>query len=151
MHMLLSARLGLLHAALVTPSACFRWRPAHWTFSLDGSTHDHRVRMLTMLPAMHPLGRERYVDSEAGCVEGVGWMALLGSLMAHSVFGLLTGAIYVAAAGQRAMASPSTAGDRPRFHRGGFRALRPYEHGATCTPTGAGGRVTRWPCLADRR
>jgi hypothetical protein len=55
------------------------------------------MRKVSFLTLMHPLVRKGAMEAPGVALTGFGRQTPIGSLMAHMVFGLVTGAIYAAA------------------------------------------------------
>lgn len=98
-HLMMSAGFGLAHAALlqaigVTSIA----QGAGWDLAIGAG---HGLVILAVLPmiltAMHPLVRKHAMEQPGVALAGFGSGTPIGSLMAHAVFGVVTGAVYAAA------------------------------------------------------
>ena len=101
MHLMMGAAFGLVHAGLlhaVNPSS---EGAAAGYGVLFGGVHGVMVAFMMpiMLTMMHPLVRSGDMPAPGVAMTGLGKMTPAGIAMAHVVFGLVTGAIYVAVAG----------------------------------------------------
>ena len=95
-HMMASAAFGLIHAGILTAiDATSVTSAAAWDVLIGGA---HGVGVLVLLPMMlamaHPLVRTGDIEKPRALLTGFGPMTPLGSLVAHIVFGLVTGSIY---------------------------------------------------------
>lgn len=98
-HMMLSAAFGLLHAGILTAlDVTSVGSAAAWDL-LIGAVHGvgALIVMPTMLTMAHPLVRRGELERPGLAMMGYGSMTPAGSLMAHVVFGLITGSIYAGA------------------------------------------------------
>lgn len=101
MHLMMGAVFGLVHAGLlhaVDPSSD---GAAAGFGALFGGVHGMIVAFMlpVMLTMMHPLVRSGHMPAPGVAMTKLGTMTPMGIVMAHIVFGLVTGAIYVAAVG----------------------------------------------------
>lgn len=98
-HMMLSAAFGLVHAGLLHAIGVTSVEAAGGWDLLIGAVHGGIIiaMMPPMLTAMHPLVRAERMESPGVALTGFGTMTPVGSLMAHAVYGLLTGWIYAEA------------------------------------------------------
>ena len=101
MHLMMGAVFGLVHAGLlhvVDPSSD---GAAAGFGALFGGVHGMVVAFMmpVMLTMMHPLVRSGAMDAPGVAMTKLGKMTPMGIAMAHIVFGLVTGAIYVAVVG----------------------------------------------------
>ncbi len=95
-HMMLSAAFGLAHAGILTAlDVATVGSAAAWDL-LIGAVHGAAVLIALpiMLDMAHPLVRRGELERPGVALMGFGTMTPVGSLMAHVVFGLVTGAIY---------------------------------------------------------
>lgn len=98
-HMMLSAVFGLFHAGILQAiDVTSVGAGAAWDL-LIGAIHGMVILVLLpmMLTSMHPLIREQAMQGPGVAMTGYGAMTPMGSLMAHAVFGVLTGLVYVGA------------------------------------------------------
>lgn len=98
-HMMLSAAFGLVHAGLLHAlDVTTVGEAAVWDLVLGGA---HGVLILMAMPMMltlmHPLVRSGEMERPGIALVGFGVMTPVGPLMAHVVYGLVTGAIYAEA------------------------------------------------------
>ena len=102
MHLMMGAVFGLVHSGLlhaVDPSSA---GAAAGFGALFGGIHGMAVAavmMPVMLTKMHPLVKSGDMPAPGVAMTGMGTMTPMGITMAHVVFGLVTGAIYVAIVG----------------------------------------------------
>jgi hypothetical protein len=98
-HLMMSAAFGLAHAGLLHAiGATTVGQAAGWDLligAVDGMVILAVMPMLVTL--MHPLVRKGAIEPPGVALTGFGRQTPIGSLMAHMVFGLATGAIYAAA------------------------------------------------------
>ena len=97
-HMMASAAFGLIHAGILTAiDATSVTSAAAWDVLIGGA---HGVGVLVFLPMMlvmaHPLVRTGDIEKPRALLTGFGPMTPLGSLVAHVLFGLVTGSVYAA-------------------------------------------------------
>lgn len=98
-HLMMSAAFGLAHAGLLQAIGVTTvGQAAGWDLLIGAG---HGLVILAMMPValelMHPLVRKHAMDSPGIALTGFGSGTPIGSLMAHVVFGVVTGAIYAAA------------------------------------------------------
>ena len=101
MHLMMGAGFGLLHAGVlhaVDPSSD---GDAVVVGLVAGVVHGMVVAgmMPTMLTTMHPLVKSGQIYAPGPFMTGMGKMTPMGMIMAHVVFSIVAGAIYVAAVG----------------------------------------------------
>lgn len=95
-HMMASAAFGIVHAGLLhTIGVSSVGEAAGWDL-LIGAAHGMVILALMpmMLNTMHVLVRRGQIAHPGVALMGFGTMTPMGSLMAHVVFGLVTGAVY---------------------------------------------------------
>lgn len=98
-HLMLSAVFGLLHAGLLhAVDVATLGEAAGWDL-VFGAAHGIVILMAMpmMLTLMHPLVRSGEIEHPGIALAGFGAMTPVGSLMAHVVYGVVTGAIYAEA------------------------------------------------------
>jgi hypothetical protein len=97
-HLMMSAAFGLIHAGLLTAIGVTSVGSAAAWDLLIGAVHG--IGVLVILPAMltmaHPLVRSGDLERPGVAMVGYGQMTPMGSLAAHIVFGVVTGALYAA-------------------------------------------------------
>jgi hypothetical protein len=98
-HLMMSAVFGLAHAGILHAIGVTSvGQAAEWDLLIGGV---HGILILAMLPMvltlMHPLVRKHAMEQPGVAMTGFGKGTPIGSLMAHLVFGVVTGAIYAAA------------------------------------------------------
>lgn len=98
-HLMMSAAFGIAHAALLQAIGVTSiGQGAAWDLAIGAG---HGLVVVAVLPMiltlMHPLVRNHAMDRPGVALTGFGSGTPIGSLMAHAVFGLVTGAVYVAA------------------------------------------------------
>lgn len=100
-HLMMGVMFGLVHSALIHAVAPATEGGAAAYGALFGLIHGMvvAVTMPVMLKQMHPLVRSGDMDDPGVAMTGMGSMTPMGIAMAHVVFGLVTGAIYVGIAG----------------------------------------------------
>lgn len=98
-HMMLSAVFGLAHAGLLHAIGVDSVGEGIGWDAVIGTGHGVVIlgAMPMMLTMMHPLVRKGAMERPGPAMVGFGAGTPLGSLMAHAAFGVVTGAIYVAA------------------------------------------------------
>jgi hypothetical protein len=101
MHLMMGAMFGVVHAGLlhgVDPTSDGAVAGYGALFGLG-----HGAVVVAMMPIMlamaHPLVRSGELPAPGVAMTGFGKMTPMGILMAHAVFGLVTGAIYVGIVG----------------------------------------------------
>lgn len=101
MHLMMSAGFGLVHAGLLHAVDPTSDGGAAGLGALFGLVHGGivTVMMPIMLTMAHPLVRSADMSAPGTPMTGYGKMTPAGILMSHVVFGLVAGAIYVAAVG----------------------------------------------------
>ncbi len=101
MHLMMGAAFGLVHAGLLHAVDVGSDGAAAGYGALFGGVHGLSVAVMMpiMLNMMHPLVRSGDMPAPGVAMTGLGKMTPMGIVMAHVVFGLVTGAIYVAAVG----------------------------------------------------
>jgi len=98
-HLMMSAGFGVAHAGILHAIGVTSvGQAAGWDLLIGAG---HGLVILAMLPMalslMHPLVRKHAMDQPGIALMGFGTGTPLGSLMAHVLFGVTTGAIYAAA------------------------------------------------------
>ena len=98
MHLMMSAGFGLVHAGLLHAFDPSTNGGATALGLLIGVVHGAVVTMAMpmMLTMGHPLVKTGDMPAPGPLMTGFGKMTPMGMLMAHAVFGVVTGAIYVA-------------------------------------------------------
>ncbi len=101
MHLMMSAGFGLVHAGLLHAVDPTSDGGAAGLGALFGLVHGGMVTIMMpiMLTMAHPLVRNGDMPAPGTAMTGFGKLTAAGIVMAHVVFGLVAGAIYVAAAG----------------------------------------------------
>lgn len=98
-HLMMSAAFGLAHAALLQAIGVTSiGQGASWDLAIGAG---HGLVVVAVLPMiltlMHPLVRKHAMERPGVALTGFGSGTPLGSLMAHTAFGVVTGAVYAAA------------------------------------------------------
>lgn len=98
-HMMMSVAFGLSHTALLQAIGITSvGQAAGWDLVVGAG---HGLLILAALPMiltlMHPLVRKHAMDRPGIALIGFGPGTPVGSLMAHTVFGVVTGSVYAAA------------------------------------------------------
>jgi hypothetical protein len=98
-HLMMSAAFGLAHAGILDAIGVTSVGQAAGWDLLIGAAHGMVILAVLpmMLTLMHPLVRKHAMDQPGVAMTGFGSGTPIGSLMAHVVFGVVTGAIYAAA------------------------------------------------------
>lgn len=98
-HLMLAAGFGLAHAGILHAIGVTSVGEAAGWDLVIGAVHGAviLVALPMMLSLMHPLVRRGQLEAPGVAMTGYGSMTPVGSLMAHVVFGVVTGAIYAAA------------------------------------------------------
>ena len=101
MHLMMGAAFGLIHAGLLHAVDPTSDGAAAGFGALFGGIHGVivAVMMPVMLTMMHPLVRNGDLPAPGVAMTKFGKMTPMGIVMAHVVFGLVAGAVYVAAVG----------------------------------------------------
>lgn len=101
MHLMMGAGFGLVHSGLLHAVGPTSNIAATAYGALFGGVHGMVVALVMpiMLTAMHPLVRSGEIARPGTAMTGLGKMTPMGMVMGHIVFGLVTGAIYVAVVG----------------------------------------------------
>jgi len=101
MHLMMGAMFGLVHAGLLHAVDPSSEGAAAGFGALFGGVHGVMVAamMPVMLTMMHPLVRSGDMPAPGVAMTKLGKMTPMGIAIAHLVFGLVTGAIYVGVAG----------------------------------------------------
>ena len=101
MHLMMGAAFGLAHVGLLHAVGPTTDAAATGYGALFGGLHGSGVALMmpAMLMAMHPLVRSGDMPKPGMAMTGLGKMTPIGIVMAHAVFGLVTGAIYIAVVG----------------------------------------------------
>ncbi|MFQ5557597.1 MAG: hypothetical protein ACE5GB_08850 [Acidimicrobiales bacterium] len=101
MHAMMGAAFGLVHAGLLHAFDPSSGGAGAGLGILIGAVHGVIVTggMPTMLTMGHPLVKDGTVSAPGPAMTGFGKMTPMGMVLAHVVYGLVTGAIYVAAVG----------------------------------------------------
>ena len=101
MHLMMGAVFGLVHAGLLHAVDPTSDGAATGFGALFGGVHGVMVAFMMpiMLTMMHPLVRSGDMPAPGIAMTKLGKMTPMGIVTAHAVFGLVTGAIYVAAVG----------------------------------------------------
>ena len=101
MHLMMGAAFGLVHAGLLHAVDPGSDGAATGYGALFGGIHGIGVAVMMpiMLTMMHPLVRSGDMPAPGVAMTGLGKMTPMGIVMAHVVFGLVAGAIYVAVVG----------------------------------------------------
>lgn len=101
MHLMMGAAFGLVHAGLLHAVAPTSDGAVAGYGALFGLGHGAMVvaMMPIMLTMAHPLVRSGDLPAPGVAMTGMGKMTPMGMLMAHVVFALVTGAIYVGSVG----------------------------------------------------
>ena len=101
MHLMMGAGFGLVHAGLLHAAAPTTTSAATVLGLVFGLAHG--VIVVAMMPAMltmgHPLVRSGAMPTPQVAMTGYGKMTPMGMTMAHVVFGLVAGVLYVGAVG----------------------------------------------------
>ncbi len=99
MHLMMGAAFGLVHAGLLHAIGPSTDQAAIWIGLVLGLVHG--VGVTAMMPAMldmaHPLVRSGEIGKPGVAMTGFGPMTPMGMLLAHAVFGLVVGSVYIAA------------------------------------------------------
>ncbi len=101
MHLMMGAVFGLVHAGLLHVVDPTSDGAAAGFGALFGGIHGVMVAFMmpVMLTMMHPLVRSGDMPAPGVAMTNFGKMTPMGIAVAHVAFGLVTGAIYVAAVG----------------------------------------------------
>lgn len=101
MHLMIGAAFGLVHAGILTALDPTSNGGATVIGLMIGVVHGLVVTMALpmMLTMAHPLVRRGDVERPGVALSGFGAMTPVGVTMAHAMFGLVAGAIYVGAVG----------------------------------------------------
>lgn len=101
MHLMMGAAFGLVHAGLLHAFDPSTDGGATGLGILIGLVHGMIVvaAMPPMLNVAHPLVKSGESQAPGVAMTGFGKMTPMGMIMAHAVYGLVTGAIYVAVVG----------------------------------------------------
>ncbi len=101
MHLMMGAAFGLVHAGILTGLDPSTDAGATALGLVIGLVHGLIVTMAMpmMLTMAHPLVRNGEIEPPGVMLTGFGSMTPAGVTMAHAVFGLVAGAIYVGAVG----------------------------------------------------
>ncbi len=101
MHLMMGAAFGLVHAGLIHAADPSTTGAATLLGIALGAAHG--VIVTAMMPPMltmaHPLVRAHEMPAPRVMMTGFGLMTPAGMVMAHMVFGLVAGGLYVAVAG----------------------------------------------------
>ncbi len=99
MHLMMGAMFGLVHVGLLHAIGPSTDQAAIWVGLLLGLGHG--VGVTAMMPVMldmaHPLVRSGDLAKPGVAMTGYGPMTPMGMLLAHAAFGLVVGAVYIAA------------------------------------------------------
>ena len=100
-HLMMGAVFGLVHVGLLHAVAPTSDAAAAGYSALFGGIHGMVVAFMmpVMLTMMHPLVRSGDMPAPGVAMTKLGKMTPMGIVMAHVVFGLVTGGIYVAVVG----------------------------------------------------
>lgn len=101
MHAMMGAAFGLVHAGLLHAFDPSSVGAATGLGILIGAVHGVIVTgaMPVMLTMGHPLVKDGTITAPGPAMTGFGKMTPMGLIVAHVAYGLVTGAIYVAAVG----------------------------------------------------
>ena len=101
MHLMMGAVFGLVYAGLIHAVGPTSDGAAAGFGALFGGVHGVIMAFVlpVMLTMMHPLGRSGAMNGPGVAMTKLGKMTPMGIVMAHVVFGLVTGGIYVAVVG----------------------------------------------------
>ena len=101
MHLMMGAVFGIVHAAVLTGFDPSSNGAAVGLGVVIGAVHGMIVTamMPPMLTMAHPLVRSGEMPQPGNLMTGLGKMTPMGMVMAHIVFGVVTGAIYAGAVG----------------------------------------------------
>lgn len=98
MHLMMGAVFGIVHAGLLHAFAPDTSGAAFGLSVLFGVVHGMLITamMPLMLTAMHPLVKSGEMPAPGVAMTGMGKMTPMGMIMAHAVFAIVAGLIYVA-------------------------------------------------------
>ena len=98
MHLMMGGAFGLVHAGVLHAIGPSSTGAATGIAAVIGIVHGMMVlvAMPMMLNMAHPLVKDGTISSPGTALMGFGSMTPMGVTMAHLVFGLVTGSIYVA-------------------------------------------------------
>ncbi len=101
MHLMMGAAFGLVHAGILTAFDPTTNGAATFLGFVLGVVHGLIITMILpmMLTMAHPLVRRGDIAQPGLALTGFGAMTPVGVTMAHGVFGLVAGAIYVGVVG----------------------------------------------------
>ncbi len=101
MHVMMGAGFGLIHAGLLHAFDPSSTGAATGLGILIGAVHGLLVAVMmpTMLTMGHPLVKDGTISAPGPAMTGFGKMTPMGMVVAHLVYGLVIGAIYVGAVG----------------------------------------------------